>query len=160
MLVLSYEIELNSSQNVIVCEQYSAETLDNRWMKGSWYCTHNTRTFYNRADINQASNRATRRVFRKKHSGVFTGQRSLVSKHPRLISERDTKIVIYRIWTVPHAKVVFQTSMHSSRMRTVRNSSCLPGGSAPGGCLVRGVWSGGNLLPGGLLRGGWYPSIH
>ena len=31
-----------------------------------------------------------------------------------------------------------QTRMHSSRMRTVRNSSRLPGGgvSAPGGCLL------------------------
>ena len=75
--------------------------------------------------------------------------------------------------------------MHSSRMRTVRNSSrllggcLLPGGiSAPGGgtCLVPGgvsapggAWSRGVPGLGGWSRGvpgpwdggwGWYPSMH
>ena len=62
---------------------------------------------------------------------------------------------------------IFGTRMHSSRMHTVHNSSCLPGGipglggawymgGAPGGCLVQGVPG-----PGGVSApGGWYPSMH
>ena len=69
---------------------------------------------YPRTDTAEAANRATRRMFRKKHSSVFTTQRFLVSKHPRLISEGDTKIVIYRIWTIPHGTVVFQTRENRS----------------------------------------------
>ena len=49
------------------------------------------------------------------------------------------------------------TRMHSSRMRTVHNSSRLRGGglSALGG----GAWSGGCLPQGGVCSGG-YPSMH
>ena len=45
--------------------------------------------------------------------------------------------------------------MHSSRMRTVRNSSRLPGGAWSGGCLLWGMpGSGGCLVCEGLLWGG------
>ena len=51
--------------------------------------------------------------------------------------------------TIHNAHNLFLTRMHSSRMRTVRNSSHLLGRG--GGCLVR--W-------GLVLRGVWYPSMH
>ena len=51
--------------------------------------------------------------------------------------------------------------MHSSGMRTVRNSSHLlpggvpaPGGLVPGGCLLRGCLLGGVPAPGDCLLGG------
>ena len=63
------------------------------------------------------------------------------------------------------AKIVshehYLTRMHSSRMRTIRNSSHLPGVSAPkGGCLLPGGLPGlgvpgpGGSAPGGLVWGG------
>ena len=71
---------------------------------------------------------------------------------------------------------IITTRMHSSRMRTVSNSSRLRGGgawsrgvSAPGdacsgGCLLPGggclLWVGESAPGGCLLLGGWYPSMH
>ena len=66
-----------------------------------------------------------------------------------------------------------RTRMHFSRMRTVRNSSRLPGGrgsawgdSCSGGCLVWGVslrwgaWSGGCLLPGVVSQHALWQNSH
>ena len=66
--------------------------------------------------------------------------------------------------------------MHSSRIRTVRNSSRLLGGCLAWGVSARGVCSGGCLVQGGAWSegvcsggawsggvcsgGGWYPSMH
>ena len=53
------------------------------------------------------------------------------------------------------------TRMHSSRMRTVRSVSRLPGGVCfrGGGCASRGVCflGGGGVLPGGCFWGGAVP---
>ena len=57
---------------------------------------------------------------------------------------------------------ISESRMHSSRMRTVRNSSRLARGgvSAPRGCLLGGVPAGG-VPAGGVPAGGvWNPSIH
>ena len=58
--------------------------------------------------------------------------------------------------------------LHSSRMRTAHaltvspSMLCAGGGAWSGGCLL---WGGGLLPegvpgPGGMLGGGWYPSMH
>ena len=55
----------------------------------------------------------------------------------------------------------YKTRMHSSRMRTVHNSSRLLGGDAWSGGMpgLGGAWSRGCLLR-GVLLGGWHPSMH
>ena len=152
MEALTLMLSVNGAQHVncLSCQGLCNVTVPTsfkspRWL---WWTSH---TFY----VNKASFcRDTGYRGRKSSSLCRCGPSSwLISRRtgastPSWLNYRPSSMMCFTMTcTSELVTLLFQTRMHSSRMRTVRCSSRLPGGVSAGGCLP------GACLPGGVCQG-------